>query len=188
MDGSRLVDDEGIHGMVEKCEQKFLTLGSHTVYIEGFQAGGGVGMEAKYSGPDTGGKTVFMRNGLVPSARPAFERYFSLCNPAGQQDVSQFMVCVFRSEVPLNQIPMIGEADTGSNRLYYVGKGHVPTVEIHSLDQFRSIISNTPDSNYAWAISGILKVGIAGSYILCIESDDGYLIKCCCVFLCIVIF
>jgi hypothetical protein len=175
VDGPLLVDDEGLHGMVEKCGQKLLTPGSHTVYIEGFQAGGGVGMEAKYSGPDTGGKMIFMRSGVtvdVGSNRVG-GRYYSKCDPSTQEDVSQFSICIFRSEVSLNQIPSVGQADTGSNRLYFVGKGSVPYIDMRTLDQFRAIVPNTPDSNYMWAISGALKIEVAGMYTLCIESDDG---------------
>lgn len=178
MDGPLLVDDEGLHGMVEKCGQKFLTAGQHTVYIEGFQAGGGVGMEAKYSGPDTGGKMTYMRSGVIPSQSPAPGQYYPTCDPTVQDgDGQQFTLCMFRSEVSINQIPAFGQADTGLNRLYYVGKGRVQTVDVHDLGQFRSVVPNTPDVNYAWAIFGTLKIGTAGSYSLCITSDDG----CVCV-------
>ena len=174
VDGPLLVDDEGLHGMVEKCGQKRLTPGSHTVYIEGFQAGGGVGMEAKYSGPDTGGKMVFMRSGVVPSLSPQTRQYYSQCDPTIQSgDSSQFTVCMFRSEVSIGQIPAVGQADTGSNRLYFIGKGQLSVVDVHGLGQFRSAVPNTPDVNYAWAIYGTLKIGQAGTYTLCITSDDG---------------
>ena len=43
VDGPLLVDDEGLHGMAEKCSTTELTRGSHVIYIEGFQAGGGPG-------------------------------------------------------------------------------------------------------------------------------------------------
>ena len=62
-----LVDDEGLHGMVKKCGTKTLTAGDHVVYVEGFQAGGGVGMAVRYSGPDTGSKETLLRSGVVPS-------------------------------------------------------------------------------------------------------------------------
>lgn len=174
VDGPLLVNDEGLHGMVEKCGQKFLTSGSHTVYIEGFQGGGGVGMEAKYSGPDTGGKMTFMRSGMVASQGSPQSQYYPQCDPSSPDgDGSQFTVCVFRSEVSIGQIPAFGQADTGLNRLYYVGKGRLSTVNVHDLGQFRSIIRNTPDVNFAWAIYGTLKIGTAGTYMLCITSDDG---------------
>jgi hypothetical protein len=172
VDGSLLVNDEGIHGMLEKCGQKQLSSGSHIVYIEGFQAGGGVGMEAKYSGPDTGGKMMFMRSGVVPSG--TFGKYYPSCDPTSQDaDASQFTVCMFRSEVSLGRIPALGQADSGVNRLYYIGKGRVPVVDLHNVEQFRVAVRGTPDINYAWAIYGQLQVSVGGSYTLCIISDDG---------------
>ena len=175
-DGTLTADDEGLHGMVEKCGQKQLATGSHTLYLEGFQAGGGVGMELKYSGPDTGGKSMFVRGGALPSSSQGGGRYYSQCDPnSDESDPSQFNLCVFRSEVPLGQIPTIGLADTGLNRLYFVGKGKLPVVDIRSLDQFRMSVSGTPEFHYAWAIYGKLQVGTAGAYTLCIASDDGLL-------------
>jgi hypothetical protein len=44
---------------------------------------------------------------------------------------------------------------------------------MRNLGQIRSIVSGIPDANYAWAIYGQLKIGIAGRYNLCITSDDG---------------
>ena len=161
--------------MVQKCGQTLLKQGSHVVYIEGFQAGGGVGMEAKYSGPDTGGKTVFLRSGIVPNAATQPRQYFSQCNPSELgSEASLFTVCMFRSEVFLSKIPSFREADTGLNRLYFVGKGQLPVVNLRDLDQFRAVIQNTPSVNYAWSIYGNLNIGVAGAYTLCIESDDGF--------------
>ena len=161
--------------MVEKCGQTLLKQGSHVIYIEGFQAGGGVGMEAKYSGPDTRGKTLFLRSGIVPNLAAQPRPYFSQCDPSelGSEAFS-FTVCMFRSEVFLSRIPSLREADTGFNRLYFVGKGQLPVVNLHDLDQFRAIVPNTPAVNYAWSIYGNLNIGVSGAYTLCIESDDGF--------------
>ena len=173
VDGLLLVEDDGLHGMVEKCSVTTLLSGTHIVYLEGFQAGGGVGMELTYTGPDTGGSKVFMRSGIRPTAAPS--QYFSKCTPSTDGDQSKFTICLFRSEVALSSIPSIGQADTGHNRLYYVGKGRVPVVNFDSLEQIRQIVPNTPDSQYAWAIYGNLLISAFGSYNLCITSDDGFL-------------
>jgi hypothetical protein len=146
--------------------------GPHVVYLEGFQAGGGVGMELTYSGPDTGGSKVFMRSGVRSSSSATPSQYYSKCTPT-DGDQPYFTVCMFRSEVGLSQIPSIGQSDTGTNRLYYVGKGHLPVVNFDNLEQIRKAVPNTPDVNYAWAIYGQLVIGAGGSYNLCITSDDG---------------
>ena len=67
IDGTLLVDDDGLHGMVERCATRFMTAGLHSVYVTGFQAWGGVGMEIRYSGPDTGNSMTFMRVSPLPS-------------------------------------------------------------------------------------------------------------------------
>jgi hypothetical protein len=66
-----IVDDDGLHGMVERCTARFLTAGLHSIYVPGFQAWGGVGMEIRYSGPDTGGAMTWMRPSPLPPAPAA---------------------------------------------------------------------------------------------------------------------
>jgi len=160
--------------MVERCSVTTLLAGPHVVYLEGFQGGGGVGMELTYTGPDTGGTKVFMRSGIRSNIPPSL--YFSKCTPSAEGDQSKFTMCTFRSEVGLSSIPSIGQADTGNNRLYFVGKGRLPVVNFENLDQIRSVVPSTPDWQYAWAIYGQLLIGEMGSYNLCITSDDGYVI------------
>ncbi len=169
MDGPLLVDNEGLHGMSEKCGSKELSAGSHIVYSDGFQAGGGEGMMAQYSGPDTGDDKVLMKSGIVGTN----SRYFAQCNPASQNDPSSFTMCMFRSEVGLGRIPKLGDANNGISRLYFEGKGKLPVVDMHDLRAFRQYVLDTPDSNYVWAIYGQLKVAAGGMYSLCISSDDG---------------
>ncbi len=72
-----LVNDDGLHGMVEKCGGIDLTSGPHVVYIEGFQAGGGVGMVATFTGPDTGGKKKLMKSGNSGAGKKVLDESFS---------------------------------------------------------------------------------------------------------------
>ena len=103
--------------MVERCAAKTLDSGNHMLYITGFQAGGGVGMLAMYSGPDTGGAKVFIRSGVSWVANAPTPKYYDGCDPlAVGLDLSQFTMCVFRSDDGLSATPVIGEADTGLNR------------------------------------------------------------------------
>jgi hypothetical protein len=169
MDGSLLVDNEGLHGPLEKCATVALTSGSHNVYIEGFQAGGGVYMDAKYYGPDTGEGKILMMSGR------ASKRYFDSCDPNDKNnwgDVSKFNVCIFKSEVGLGATPRIGDA-FATKALSFVGKGQLAVIDIHDVSAFRQCASDTPSSNYAWAIYGGLKIFKEGNYNLCISSDDG---------------
>ncbi len=99
--------------------------------------------------------------------------YPEQCSPASNTDLAQFVMCMFRSEVGLNSIPKFRTADSGTSRLYFVGKSSVPLVDLHDLRGFRSYISATPNANYAWAILGQAKITEAGAYKFCITSDDG---------------
>ena len=102
MDSDLIVDNEGLHGMQEKCSAKVLNAGTHMVYIEGFQAGGGVGMKAKYSGPDTDGSKILMMSGRVSS------RYYPACDPTKDTTKeSRFTVCIFKSKAKPPQLSKV---------------------------------------------------------------------------------
>lgn len=164
------MDNDGLHGTQEKCATKYLEAGPHVAYIEGFQAGGGVSMSAKYSGPDTDGAKILMMSGRVTS------RYFPECDPA--KDLSKetrFTLCMFKSlhKPPhLSTIPRIGD-HVALGKLQYVGRGFVSAVDMHDAADFRSYAADTPGHFFAWAIYGSILVAIAGDYRLCIISDDG---------------
>ena len=74
VDGRLLVDDDGLHGMVERCGSLDLSAAAHGIYLVGFQAGGGVGMELRYTGPDTGGKKLFVLPGVVPASASLLQK------------------------------------------------------------------------------------------------------------------
>ena len=162
-----LVDNEGLHGMVKKCNAITLTTGVHSIYVEGFQAGGGVGMQVRYSGPDTDSDEV-----LMPSCRIS-DLYFPSCDPTKQSsDLEYFTICMFKSARNLGLTPRIGDA-VAMDQLSYLGSGHLPVVDMHDVRAFRQYVPQTPDVNFVWAIYGKLVISSAGSYNLCISSDDG---------------
>ena len=146
-------------------------------------------MEAWYSGPDTGGDKVLIRSGhafgsaaaagspyqLLSSlaSTPGSKPYFPQCDPTAAPDSTSWTVCTFRSEVPLSRIPSIASADTGIGRIYFVGKGTMPAIDVTEQSQFTKAVPFTPEVNYAWAMFGNIEIGNAGSYQLCITSDDG---------------
>ncbi len=167
------MDNDGLHGMVKRCGMITLSSGAHTVYIEGFQAGGGVGMRLEYSGPDTNNLDVPMPSGRVSGP------YFPLCDPTsqGSANSAEFTICMFKSKMPgnLQSIPRVGDA-VATNQLAYVGQGFLPVVDMHTLLAFRQYVPKTPDGNYVWVIFGRLVISSAGSYNLCISSDDGSVI------------
>ncbi len=58
VDGTQVVDDDGSHAMQTATGSVNLTPGEHVVTVEYVQAGGGAGVVAQYSGPDTGGTLI----------------------------------------------------------------------------------------------------------------------------------
>ena len=157
--------------MVEKCGTKHLATGRHLIYITGFQGRGGVGMQAKYSGPDTGGAKILLTAGREASL------FYPACTPglagSGLSGSKSFTMCMFSSKTGLDRTPRIGDA-VAAGKLSYVGSGSIPAVDIHRLETFREYVPSTPESNYVWAIFGQLQIASSGSYNLCITSDDGY--------------
>jgi hypothetical protein len=176
IDGASAVDNEGLHGVVEKCATLTLAKGLHSVYIEGFQAWGGVWQDAKYKGPDTGVGKVLMQAGRASS------RYFPACDPTDKTsfgpDQTLWTVCMFKSASWLSFTPRIGDA-VAQGQLSFVGKGQLGVVDLHDVYDFRQAAVDTPDVNYAWAMYGNLKVVKEGSYNLCIVSDDGWVLWDC---------
>ena len=172
VDGKLLVDDDGLHGPAEKCAATTLSEGNHLVYVEGFQAGGGVQMSIKYSGPDTNGNKVLMKSGQSSKGKSG-GRYFESCDPSAGFSASAFTVCVFKSSKGLSTTPSVAGAGQGDSPLKYVGKGTASVVDMNSADDFRKAVSGTPNENFVWAIYGELVVSSGGSYNLCISSDDG---------------
>lgn len=59
-----VVNNDGLHGSLRRCADRFLSAGDHSVYAKGFQAGGGASMVVEYAGPDTGGQTVLLQSGV----------------------------------------------------------------------------------------------------------------------------
>ena len=53
VDGTRVVDNSGLHSIQTICSSITLSGGVHSVYIDYFQAGGLTAMQVTYSGPDT---------------------------------------------------------------------------------------------------------------------------------------
>merc|ERR1712232_1379385 len=58
IDGTEVVDNDGLHEMVTKFGKMTLSAGRHEVLLEFFEKGGGAGMVFQYQGPDTEGLTV----------------------------------------------------------------------------------------------------------------------------------
>lgn len=67
LDGTLLIDNDGVHGMVEKSASRTLTAGSHDLRIEFFENGGGAGLIASWAGPGIA-KQIIPASVLSPPA------------------------------------------------------------------------------------------------------------------------
>lgn len=127
-------------------------------------------MQARYSGPDTGGAKVLLTSGRVSSL------FYPACTPgpagAALDGSKHFSMCMFSSVTGLDRTPRIGD-EVAAGKLQFVGRSSIPAVDMHRLETFREYVPSTPNSNYVWAIYGQLQIAVAGSYSLCITSDDG---------------
>jgi len=152
LDGELIADNSGLHGMVQKCGKRNIGAGSHSFKVTGFQGGGGVGQHVRYSGPDTGGVTRWLRS--------------TKANYNAHGEPTKFSMCIFQAGYALSSVPWLGS-------LAYVGVGQMSVVNLNSAEDFRQVVSNTPWYNFVWGIYGKLRVEIGGDYTLCITSDDG---------------
>jgi len=63
IEGQKIIDNDGRHGMKEITGELDLTAGAHTLSVKYIENGGGAGVIMKYSGPDTEGELI-----VVPSS------------------------------------------------------------------------------------------------------------------------
>ena len=129
--------------MVERCARISLTSGPHVAYIEGFQAGGGIGMTFRYSGADTGYAKVLVKAGVV-ATNNLYNKQCDPTAPGAYASPTKFTMCVFKSDNGLQTTPTMGLADTAGSTLHYVGKGQLPVIDLDSLSEFRNYVPDTP--------------------------------------------
>jgi putative heme-binding domain-containing protein len=72
IDGSLLVNNDGLHGMVEKSGRVSLTAGTHPIVATYFDNGGGDGLKASWSGPGFG-KQEIQASVLVTAAEQTLQ-------------------------------------------------------------------------------------------------------------------
>ena len=82
-----------------------------------------------------------------------------------------FLLQIFRAPSGIDAVPLAFAASD------LVGESTgVPSISFGSTSDFRWYVSNCPDATYAWRFYGKLRIVLAGTYTLCISSDDGSLL------------
>lgn len=161
-DGSKLwindkevINNDGRHGVREKCADKNLGAGVAHVKAEVFNEGGNVDITLLYNGRDTGGNYMFVRSESATAGVPP------------KTEDSNWALRVYKSPRSLNRIPdpymvtKVGQA-TGIKEVHFL-----------SLNSIRKLVPQTPSSGRYWELYGALKVEYSGKYSLCTTSSDG---------------
>ncbi|EKX37532.1 hypothetical protein GUITHDRAFT_144953 [Guillardia theta CCMP2712] len=159
--GRLLVENNGEHTEHRECAVTQLDAGSHELTLEGFVGSGRLHAELRYSGPDTGGAEL-----LVKSLGSSAGNLPNLPNKPS----SSFLVRIYQSHVSkLDYTPALG-------LLQFVGQGNSEYINFYDRSEFQSIVPSTPEYNYVWAVYGKLSVGAAGTYRMCVTSNEGSLL------------
>ena len=153
VDGRLVVDNGGLHGVIERCGDRALAAGPHRVTVDFFQGGGGVGLRVTWRGPDTGYAPWLLRSDADVEARVALPP-------------SRWEMTVYRSPVEITSMPSLAQ-------LPVAGTGAPPSLNFHSPADFRQYVPATPDDRFAVVCEGRVTVRGAGNYRFCTTSDDG---------------
>ncbi len=151
IDGVLVVNNDGLHGAIEKSGQIGLKAGLHAINVEYFQQGGGDSLSVSYNGP-TISKTVIpasalfntQASGLLPAVHPGTTvnginyNYYQSAN--GWSSLPNFST--------------ITPAKTGT------------------LNNF-SLSPATSTVTFAFSFTGYINVPVDGSYVFYTTSDDG---------------
>jgi hypothetical protein len=169
-----LVDNDGLHGPLEKCADKDLAVGKYDITVTGFQREGGAFMDLTYEGPDTKNKRRYMRSYLrrtsgVPASASSSSSSSSTTTRRASRATSTnpgWLMKVYEGPQGMDKVPKI-------KGLKFLGKGIVQQVKLTNPTEFRTVVKETPNENFVWVISGVLVVSKKGTYTLCTKSDDG---------------
>jgi hypothetical protein len=155
VDGRMVVNNDGLHGAVQRCGKISLDASTHALYIPGFSHSGGAYMQAKYQGPDTGGVLRYLRSDGATAPKKV--------------EQSTWEMRMFKSP----SWGLHSLADANWKYLDYVGEGTLREVYLPNDQSFRNVVPATPGYDYAWVIYGKVKISSGGKYTFCTTSDDG---------------
>jgi len=160
VNGERVENDDGLHGVRERCGKISLTSGDFPVIVMGFEKNGHAHMDAKYSGPDTQGKKI-----LVPSSQYPGKR---LEKPRKGWEVTTFRVPGGIDKTPKSFKDLREDgSELGRTRTQFI---------YDNGDDFKFDVPKKPEDHFAWEYRGIVEIKKGGKYKFCTASDDGSLL------------
>jgi hypothetical protein len=167
IDGSLIVNNDGLHGMRTQCSKQGVTGDYHKFEAQMFERGGGAGMEVYYSGPDTSNRRTkisaskFFFDGKVPTTTTPPP-------PTAPPPPPSYVVAGLKEEVWYKKYGMRKLPTSWSSPSF--------TRKIAKID-YRS--TGRPWSglkerdNFAVRWTGYVKIATAGEYTWYTTSDDG---------------
>jgi len=164
--GSTVVDNDGRHGVREKCGSKTLKRGEYDTKAEMFQSSGGGYMVVTYQGTDTWG----IKELLGSSDPTAFKR----------GDVSQWTMRIFSQPTArgwLRKMPNFSWLD-------FVGETKVAAIDFKSVSDIQRYVPDTPQYNLAGAWFGKTVITKPGDYSFCTTSGTCLSSLRCCFLTC----
>ena len=157
VNGERVENDDGLHGVLERCGKISLTSGDFPVVVLGFEKDGHAHMDAKYSGPDTGGKKI-----LLPSTRYPGKRL--------EWPKKGWSMTTYKVYDDIDKTPKNFEKLRENGMLL----GKTRTQFIHdNADDFMFDVPKTPEDGFAFQYKGMVEIQKGGKYKFCTSSDDG---------------
>ncbi|MGN6532526.1 MAG: PA14 domain-containing protein, partial [Ginsengibacter sp.] len=150
IDGVQVVNNDGVHALIQQSNSIGLQAGFHTISVGYFQRTGDVGLQVSYSGPGISQQLIpssalyiVSNNNLLPAVNPS--------NPVNGMNYSYYEASNY------NVVP-----DFTS----------VTPVKTGNVNNFDITVANRPNQ-FAMNFTGYINVPTDGQYTFYLSSDDG---------------
>ena len=156
IDGSEVVNNDGLHAFQYVENFVSLNAGQHSVVVNFFQNEGNAGISVWWNGPDTGDSWVLLQSS--PDAP------LPTCNA--------FKLSVYNLGYSISSMPA-----TSASQL--VGTACTADIDVENGDgnqYWTSLVQATPHDYFAATWSGNFQVTTGGSYSFAAGSDDGSIV------------
>jgi len=161
IDGVKLINNDGPHGMVTMSGTIDLAPGPHNIKLLFWERNGGAGMILSYSGPDTGGSMVVVPSHVLSVEAPTT----TTTTPGGL--TAEFW---YLDSMPNNQQVMPDIEGTPPNEMRID-----PEVNYGSTGSNWRGLSKSERFAAKW--TGAITIAASGEYTFYINSDDGSLLS-----------
>ena len=182
IDGTEVVDNDGLHGMRTRSGSITLTAGPHTFEVRGFERGGGYGLIAYWQGPTVSSQTVIPSSAFTNGAAAGRRVFLPFGNLTSAQMTNDAKNLFKKAIQWAGQRPGVNVEyfDTGccKSQLSGVNFGATPTFTEKSpninIGQTNGAVwAGGPSNDFAVRFSGQVNIAQAGNWTFYTNSDDG---------------